>query len=533
MEKINSSLEVLREINNIYEISNESIDKLCSDIMGAKVCTPVIGKFSSGKSALINTLLRYNNRILREAITPETSIPTEIEYSDFEDKVTIIFNNGENKDLEIDDFREYKPDASEVNKAVLKLHNSVLAKFRDVMIVDMPGFESGYDVHNKAIDNYLPKSLAYIVVFPADDMVVRSSVGNALKELCLNDMPICIVITKCERKDANFETTFSKLKETLKRYIGEREVQYCYTSSLKGDAEDLEVFLKGIQDQSQVILENKYKKLVYALADNTENYLRTVLKNNELSESELDEQEDKLLKQMTSLNSRFAKEQDDFDKVVSECVEEIKGDVRQALDNEESTFVTMAMNNQDIKDHLNIVVRNAVTVSIKNRFIPRVEKYLNRVSNVLNDESLGDIQILFTFDADKMGIRLTTAIVAVVAGLLLNFPILGIITGIIIKIIGDKKRDEAKQEIRRKLQTEVFPQVILEVGNGLEQAITKQIKLINTSIEDELENQKEILNKAMSDLRGKINDEKANKDKLATEIRVDLERIGEIKDDLR
>ena len=397
----------------------------------------------------------------------------------------------------------------------------------------MPGFESGYDVHNKAIDNYLPKSLAYIVTFPADDMVVRSSVGNVLKELCLNDMPICIVITKYDKKDANFETTFSKLKDTLKRYIGDREVSYCYTSSVNGDAEDLEVFLKEIQDKSQIILEKKYKKLVYALADNTENYLRTVLTNNELSESELDEQEDKLLNQMSSLNSRFSKEQDDFDKVVSECVEEIKGDVRQALDNEESTFVTMAMNNQDIKDHLNIVVRNTVTVSIKNRFIPRVEKYLNRVSNVLSDESLGDIQISFTFDADKMGLGLTTTIVAVAAGLLLDIPLLGIITGIIVKLIGDKKRDEAKREIRRKLQTEVFPQVIMEVGNGIEQAITKQIKLINTSIEDELENQKEILNKAMSDLRGKINDEKANKDKLANEIKVDLERIGEIKDDLR
>ena len=288
-----------------------------------------------------------------------------------------------------------------------------------------------------------------------------------------------------------------------------------------------------IQKQSQEILASKYRKLALPVVENTESYLITTLNSSQLSESELNEQEEKLHKQMSTLESKFLNEQEDFEIEVSECVEEIKNDVRQALEGEETTFVVMALNGQDIKEKLNTVVRNAVTVSVKKRFIPKVEKYLKRVSKVLSNESLGDIQISFTFDADKLGKGIISPIVAVVAGLLLGTPIIGVIAGIFIKLHSDKKREEAKQEIRRKLQMEVYPQVLTQVDNGIEQTITKQIGLINTSISDELKNQKEVLEQAMADVRSRMNDEKVRKENLVIDIKNDLERIGEIKNGLR
>ena len=203
------------------------------------------------------------------------------------------------------------------------------------------------------------------------------------------------------------------------------------------------------------------------------------------------------------------------------------------MEAEESTLVAMALNNQSINDQLNSVVRNAVTVSVQKRFIPKVEKYLKRVAKVINSESIGDVNISFTFDTDKLNKGMTGSIVAVVAGLLLGAPILGIIVGIFMKLSGDKKREEAKQAIRQNLHSEVFPQVLKEVGNGIEMTITKQIKLVNTSIEEELTNQRNTLEKAMADLRQQMNDEKAKKENLAIDIKADLERIEGIKDGLR
>ena len=202
-------------------------------------------------------------------------------------------------------------------------------------------------------------------------MIVRSSVGNILKELCLHDMPLCVVITKYDKRNDDFEVTFEKLKESLKRFVGDREIRYCRTSSFTGDAEELEEFLKEIQEKSQDILAKKYKTLALPILENTQNYLIMTLNGSRLSESELDEKEDKIKKQLSSLESKFSKEQEDFDLEIAECVEEIKSDVQRAMEAEEATLVAMALNNQSINDHLNSVVRNAVTVSVQKRFIPK------------------------------------------------------------------------------------------------------------------------------------------------------------------
>ena len=50
MEKLYSILQEIRAINDAYGISNDKIDKLEEEMGRAKVCVPVIGKFSSGKS---------------------------------------------------------------------------------------------------------------------------------------------------------------------------------------------------------------------------------------------------------------------------------------------------------------------------------------------------------------------------------------------------------------------------------------------------------------------------------------------------
>lgn len=536
MEKIKKALGELQQINNIYSLSNDTIEKLMRETETAKVCTPIIGKFSSGKSALLNTLLGYSRKLLKEDITPETAVPAEISYSPDKEIVYIVPNDGACKDVSVSEYRELDVDASTVRCTRLNLKNHFLEKIPDVMLVDMPGFESGFEVHNQAIDNYLPLSLAYIIAFPADDMIVRSSVGNILKELCLHDMPICIAITKYDKRNDDFEETFAAMKESLKRFIGDREVTYCITSSYSGDAEELEEFLRGIQEHSQEILADKYRNAVLSAADATENYLRTTLKSSEMSESELDEQEERLGKQLDSLNSRFSKEKDNFDLHISECTEEIKADVQMALEAEESSFVAMAMNNQSINDRMNTVVRSAVTTSVKKRFIPKVEKYLKRVANCINGETVGDVHISFNFSTEDAEKGVVSTTVAAVAAIIVAGPLIGgIIAGLIAfvnKIKGDKKREELKNQIRMRLNSEVYPQVLREVGNGIEIAVTKQIKLINTSIEDEIATQRAALEKAMEDVRRKMSDEKERRENLAVDIKADLERIQMIRSEV-
>lgn len=539
MEKIIKALEELKEINNVYELPTEEIVSLEKDIENAKVCTPIIGKFSSGKSALVNTLLGYNKqKILKEDITPETTVPAEIMYSDIEDTITIIKKNGEEEEISFDEYKIFEADAETVINTRIQLRNTFLKEIPDVMLVDMPGFESGFEVHNKAIDNYLPQSLAYIITFPADDMIVRSSVGNILKELCLHDMPLCITITKWDKRNEDeFDKTLENLKENLKKYVGNRDLKYCSTTSARGDASELKELLKDIQEKSQIILSNKYKKLVIPLVENTENYLVTTLNGGDLSESELDEKEEKLEKQLSALETKFKEEKQNFDTEITECVGEIKADVQRALEAEESTLVAMALNGQEINGHLNSIIRNTVTVSVKRNFITKLEKYFKRVAKTINSESIGDVAVSFSFNAKEIDSGITGSIVAAVAGVVIGLPIIGIALGAIMTFIGSRRQEEERnrqrQEARQKIRGEVFPQVMREVGTAIETTIAKQILLVNSAIDKEITNQKETLEKAMCDLREQINNEKEKKENLIADIKADLERIEEIKEKLR
>lgn len=152
MEKIISALNELEEINKTYHISTEEIDSLKQKIETSKVCVPIIGKFSSGKSALVNAILvdSKGKKILKEDITPETAIPAEIVYGN-DENVSIIKNDGSVKNILVEEYKNYVADANLAKCARIQLNNSFLKEIPDVMLVDMPGFESTFDLHDKVI----------------------------------------------------------------------------------------------------------------------------------------------------------------------------------------------------------------------------------------------------------------------------------------------------------------------------------------------------------------------------------------------
>ena len=280
------------------------------------------------------------------------------------------------------------------------------------------------------------------------------------------------------------------------------------------------------------MLANRFKNAVLSSADVTRNYLITTMKNNEMSESELDEQQDKLDRQLDSLNQRLSVEREDFDSQVTESIREIKNDIQMALEAEEETFVAIAMNNQSIQEQINLTVRKAVTVSMKKRFIPKVERYLKRVQNCLDNESIGDVHFSFSFNAENVNKNIFSAVLPAIGSFLIGLPVLGIIiSGIMLfvnKFKADQKREEMKNQIRSKLHGEVYPQILQEVGKNLEMAIFKQLKLINTSMDEEITNQRTTLEKALEDVRQRMADEKEQKEGLLQRIKDDLDKIQQI-----
>lgn len=535
MEQVTSALTQIKEINNAYDLPVDNIEKLEGEIAEAKVCTPVIGMFSSGKSRLINIMLGYPKKILKEGINPMTYVPTEIIYTNGEDKVSVYDNNGLVKVISIEDYRNIKPGAIDVNKVRIELHNTTfLERIPDVMLVDMPGFGSGLKFHDRAIDDYQANSLAYIIAFPADDLVLYDSVGTIIKELCLHDMPICVVITKYDKKNSGYKESYEKLKMDITKCLGGREVDFCETYSFSNDAEELEVFLEGIQKKSQEILENKYKKSVLPIIEITENYLKTILNGSSLTESELAGKKESLEKEASEIGDKITNKQNDFDKEVKQCIEEIKGDVKVALEAEESFIVNLVLDKKEINEPLKAIVRKAITESIKKRFVPRLDKYIKDINKIIDSEKLGDVgAIPFHFDLNSIKNGILSNVLVGIAAFFLGPLFGGILTAIYIWWNKNAWREKARQEIEQKLRTEAYPYIIRVIDEKLHIAIQDRVKLVNDTIENDFKRHKESLEKAIDDLNREINNEKLSKEEQINKAQAYLNEIEEIKNVLQ
>lgn len=537
MEHTFQVLNALKEINQTYTLSNEKIDQTLVEMQTAKICIPVIGKFSTGKSALINTLLGYDRRLLRENITPETAVPTEIVYSPDEEWAEVVKNDQPTESIEISDYRDLLVDANTVQYIRLHLKNSFLEKIPDVMIVDMPGFESGFEVHNRAIDQYLPRSLAYILTFPADDMIVRSSIGNILKELCLHDMPICVVITKYDKCNDEFDATLQNLKNNLTRYLGNCPFSVYRADNQHYGAEEVEEFLEQIQQQSQQILAKKFCTSAMSALDTTEQYLRTALSSQNLTESELAEQEETLRRQMNELDTRISSTQNELKSQLDDCIDLICANVVDNVRKEENTLIVMVLNRQDINERLNLIVRESLTREVQQRLLPKIESYVKKASNELNSNHFGDINISFHMDLEEIKKNVVSTVVASVsAAILTSAPIFGMIIARLLSLINklktEKKREEQKNQIRQDFAQKLYPQISQAVRTNLKSEISYQIYAIEQSINEEITTQTNALRQALEDIRCKQQEENQKKADNCMQLNSDLQKISHLRAEL-
>jgi GTP-binding protein EngB required for normal cell division len=537
---MNNILTIFNKIHSLnckYKLPTEIIEQQIKAYENQKLSIPIIGKFSSGKTALINTLLGYSTKLLRENITPETAVPTEITFVDGYDVVLVKSDEGTHTTT-IETYKNTEYDFNMVRSISIKLDNRFLESIKDVMIVDMPGFDSGYEVHNKAIDYYLPMSLAYLITFSAEDMTLKNNMISVLKELVLNDMPICIVITKVDKvpKDV-LDENINKLKYDLEKHIGKRNLRFCITSSSMGEVGELKEFLQDIQAESQGIIGRKYKAIALKIVSDIEMFLNNLIQNQGLTMSELSEKEESLRRELDELHKSFSLETDSFNRIIPNCIQEIKADLLNVLMNEESSFVAMIMNGQEISERVNAIVRNAVTQSIKERFIPKVQKHIETIATQINTLVSADPGLLcrnFSLDTNDVVKTVVNTTVAAI-GLIILGPLVALVGGLIAWFIGNKQkereREAQKSLVSQKLRSDIFPSVIQQVGKQLEIELTRNAEEINKLLSEEINSQYNTLNLALGDVISQGELEKKEKEQLLKEAYFDLEEMRGIKNE--
>lgn len=547
------NLKKLEEINNAYELSNQDIETQINDMEAFKVCTPIIGGFSTGKSSLINVLLEEN--ILKTDITPETSVPTEISYG----KNNALIYQGENvKQITLEEFEKLESYLNETDLIAISYENEFFSKIPDVKLVDMPGFDSGIESHNRAIENYLIKSLAYVITFSADDMIIKESIANFLKELNLYEVPICVVITKCDKvTQSRLEHDFEYLKETLPKYINTKDVKFYFTKSKKSkNAEELKEFFLELQKKSQEIFRRKYTALTNNLVEKTEIYLQTRIKNIGLSISDLEEKEENLKKEIHQIKENLEKERTKFEKQIENCVSTIKFNVEKELNTSSNTLASLVSNGMDISDKVNMIVRSSVSNGIKREFEPKVQKYFKNIAELISINPINDItverdstsELTDDFLRETLSNTIPTLIPmiggAIAGGAIASIPFLaslGSLIGPIGTVIGAslgtfinsafkvKKVNELKAIATEKVQSEIIPNISRQVEENIDSELRNYVQEINNHIALELSKKSELLQKSLEDIKQQRKNEEESQTIILNSLESDLQKVRGLK----
>lgn len=534
----------MKQMMEKYGLQTAGISSYIDGIDSFHVTSPLVGRFSTGKSALLNSLL--GKKYLSEDTQPETAIPTEIIYGDIE-KVTLVKKDRDTKKvllekhISMEDFIGHDFNIKDWSTVKLRIPSDFLKTVPDVRVVDMPGFGTNIELHNKAINEYLPESKAYILTFQARNSTIEEDTLEFLKELKFHDMPVYVVVTKSGSVlEEQREQCVENLKQQLHQDVGLDNVPICCTNA-KGrhvDIEGLKQILTELEKQSASIFEKETKQKTVQFGTLLQQYLRTALHKIHCSVSELETEKEKREKHIALLKEKLASEKADFQSQIPGCMDSIASDVGIALEDFAGEFADLAMagRNETAKERVNSIVRTKVEEGMKRTFEPKVEKYLQSVSNAVKvDVPEMNLQMssaattgltgLITAELVKKG--LVSLLAAI--GMKIPMPIIQIVSAavaIVASIWGNSnKKEEQRQKAIQQFRTEFVPQVSAKVKTIVEDLVRSQADQISQTIDTEVDAQVQAEEKALNDLIEQVKKEQEEKEKKEQELQQDWKQV--------
>ncbi|GAA7069368.1 dynamin-like GTPase family protein [Helicobacter pylori] len=185
-------LGVLKEV----EIDKTECSILLESIQKQQLVIPVVGNFSAGKSTLLNRFLEKS--VLPTAITPETSLATELHYSANE-RIEAFSNNDEKAEsfeLNEQSFEVIKENVPKYSYLKVYLNNEALKNSAPLVFVDMPGFDSPISSHTHAILGYLERGVHFVILTSAEECSLTKRMVRELKNLLEFDKGLSFILSK-------------------------------------------------------------------------------------------------------------------------------------------------------------------------------------------------------------------------------------------------------------------------------------------------------------------------------------------------
>lgn len=394
-------VEILNKINEISigcDIDNKDIEKLLILLENMPLIVPIVGDFSSGKSTLLNKFIGKD--ILEVNVKPETAVPAELYYSEEEYDIGIDKDNNQVKldNVKSENIKDYL-----YIKRYIKSDN--LKKIEPIILVDMPGFDSPLENHNRAIISYLDKGIYYLALVPVDAGTITKSMLTQIKNIVNFKKDFSIFITKT---DLRSETNIKEVSEEIKNRLDDIDINNKDIAYINQN--DIHLF-------DSMIKELDPEQLFYSVFyDNIDEvcYNTNLSINIKIAALEKDKKEnDRAIKSLEDSLKRIEKRKADM-------IEEIKNNSYEKEANEIINQVGKELNN-NIDSLVNIVLsgnpeslKDEVLNITQSVTIEKLGKVTDKLSSDINMQFSSDIRsldkILSDYNIDEFSNKILNVI---------------------------------------------------------------------------------------------------------------------------
>lgn len=504
-------------------IDLKPVKELEASIRNKELLVPVVGAFSAGKSSLLNAIL--GKEALPVAITPETAIPTELHH-DSRERLQALFTDGRTEEFRVEDLPQLQARAKELDCVRLYLDSPALDALAPLVLVDMPGFNSPLDAHNKAIARYIGEGAHYLFVVSVEEGTLHSSTLGRIDEIACVGRSFSVCINKADLRPASDV-------EAIRAHIAQRledegfDAKVCAVS--QADASSVQSMLSDIDPEAlfvglfQPALQQEHR----ALSDVLKTALGGLQRDKADNEKHLKEMAEalRLLQQ-----EQHQKTQDLRGTDLQAHTDDILRSVRNRLELSIDSMAQAAMRGS--QDELGRIVSDEVrsgliegarraTDSMSSQmvsdFSTRAASILRpevRLSQDWTDGLLEKLQsqllpaLLSSWGSSAPKGRSSALGAASVIGTLVPHPILKVVLTalplLLDTLFGRVSEGQKLEKVKDALRSQALPrieqQLRPEIGLFLDQAHQHTLKLVADSFEEQIKQQKEALAQATKEM---------------------------------
>ncbi len=537
-----NSLNQLVDAQLLPSTFKQELDALKNAITEFNLNIPLIGKFSAGKSTLINAWL--NNEMQSVDLLPCTDIATEFHYtSQPEDEKMVVHYATEAQTRPLSDYAQFKQQADDHQNTALKVslfvHNPALAKYPELVIVDAPGLGANDDAHYQAIVNYIGESAAFILCVTRLNQVGVEEL-NFVQRLRSLGQDFSLLV--CQ-EDLNNPSEREAIRQTLATQAGVEDNQLVRGCSAKtGDVAGFDAILAHFYAQQGQLFYNKFSPLVYQLSQQAKGLIEQRLAR-DMTQEQLKLEQTKLEQGMAQINSYWQQEQNQLQQdITGHLARNVQSQVMSYLHSRHSNYVEQVIQGASVQALIQADTQNALSLTLESQLTPRLTQSAQKLGHLLTetfndgflDIRLHDLRPQDNNNTEQQGkfSGFVDTIAPIAMMFATKYPQLAVVVGVV-KVLASLFDNQANQEAQRRQQAEsVVAQAIGSIAEQIptqvQQILQQQAQRFMSKMREHVETQLTGMQENLQQLSQQITANQSERDKIVTSLEQALAQIDQL-----